>query len=698
MRKYLILSFALVAFSRLAAVAQDAHCGTDKMLNEWIGNDASRMKAYQDFLFEERVDSSFENGKLGKKTVVIVPVVFHVIHNYGVENISKEQILNQMETLNKDYRRQNADTSKTRSQFKSIAADMEIEFRLATKDPDGNCTDGITRTVSELTYGGDESVKELVRWDYTKYLNVWVIHHIGMSNDDGTIIAGYSRFPFQTSSKTDGIIVDYRFIGSIGTSSSSVAGRTLTHEVGHWFGLLHPFQDGCGSTDCSRTGDLVCDTPPVESANFGCPLTSNSCSNDSPDQLDNVENYMDYANGSCQNMFTAGQKSRIYTKYMSGTNSRASNITSATHEATGIFLSNPCAPKADFHTSDYITVICQGSAVTFQDLSWNGDITDRVWTFEGGSPSSSTFEAPVVTYNSPGKYKVTLKAINAQGESEISKTEFIEVLPAEANIKSPYQEPFESEYSPLLWKGLSTDTYGWKIKTGNSNSGQYAAVCVIDASDETGNKYNLYSPPIDLTLHKDLSPKLSFHLAYSLRSSGSGERMVIYGSDDCGKSWLALTGLVGASNMNSHSGNNPDWVPTSSSDWKVIDVNLNQHSFQNSTHLMLRFEVTSAAGNSIFIDDINIDQFSLSTKLPEGYPDIVNISQNANNSGQFTVQSAPTTGTIHMTVVNAVGETVLSLDVPENSEQQFRIFAPGVYILRFDNGSRAMVKKIIVAQ
>ena len=132
-------------------------------------------------------------GVKKKGEVRIIPVVFHVIHAYGDENISKAQIEDQIRILNEDFRRMNADTSNTRDVFKSRASDFEIEFQLARKDPDGNCTEGITRHYSAFTDKGDDPIKSMFpAWDQKKYLNIWVVRNITYSSQLGGTVLGYA--------------------------------------------------------------------------------------------------------------------------------------------------------------------------------------------------------------------------------------------------------------------------------------------------------------------------------------------------------------------------------------------------------------------------------------------------------------------------------------------------------------------------
>ncbi|MFT7591637.1 MAG: hypothetical protein ACI9UJ_001561, partial [bacterium] len=444
----LLFGFFLIANN---GYGQQNHCGTDGFVQGQI--DAQKETAEQIYSVSEEVLSYSENSH-GKKAVVVIPVVFHVIHEYGPENISTAQISDQMRILNEDFRRQNADASSTRDAFKSIAVDCEIEFKLATKDPDGNCTNGITRTFSSLTNGGDEEAKKLEKWDQSMYLNIWVVNTIGRAAN----ILGYAVLPTSNDKSGDGIILRAAYVGSIGTADQNYMGRTLTHEVGHWLGLWHPFQNAqrdangndipdCGTSNCQRSGDWICDTPPVLSASFGCNTARNSCTNDAPDLLDQMENFMDYADGKCANMFSKDQRTRMLAYLANtGSNGRGSHITTTTADKTGINITNPCSPEADFHVTGLQTIVCEGKSVQFEELSWNGTVVDRVWTFEGGSPSSSTFENPTVSYNTSGKYKVTLKVTNAQGTSEITKTEFIEVQGSVAELSSPFLETFQSPF------------------------------------------------------------------------------------------------------------------------------------------------------------------------------------------------------------------------------------------------------------
>lgn len=246
----------------------------------------------------------------GEKALITIPVVIHVVYNGSSQNISEAQIQSQIQVLNEDFRRLNSDADNVWSQ----AADSEIEFCLATVDPNGNATNGIIRKSTTVNgFGTNNSVKSSSSggsdpWPASDYLNVWVC------NIGGGIL-GYAQFPGGSAS-TDGVVNDYRYFGTVGTATAPFnLGRTMTHEVGHYLNLRHIWGDGNCNVD-----DFVSDTPLASGSNGGCQIGSSSCNS-----VDMVQNYMDYSDDACMNLFTQGQKSRMQAALAS---SRASLLNS----------------------------------------------------------------------------------------------------------------------------------------------------------------------------------------------------------------------------------------------------------------------------------------------------------------------------------------------------------------------------------
>jgi len=249
----------------------------------------------------------------------VIPVVVHVIHEGGPENISREQIIDQIDSLNKDFQLQNADTVNIPPPFKPLAGNPQIEFRLAQLDPGGDCTDGIVRVYSPLTKNARNNVKALSYWPSSKYLNIWIVNSIANTGGSPGMVIGFAQFP-GGDPLTDGVVIKYDYMGNIQQAAgSNNNGRTATHEVGHWLNLRHIWGDAqCGN-------DQVTDTPIQFGANLSiCPSWPHvtNCSGNAPNG-DMFTNYMDYTNGDCQNMFSAGQAARMNAALSSGVSSRA---------------------------------------------------------------------------------------------------------------------------------------------------------------------------------------------------------------------------------------------------------------------------------------------------------------------------------------------------------------------------------------
>ncbi len=241
-------------------------------------------------------------------SVITIPVVVHILFHEAGENISDQQVINQIAILNRCFRRTNADSINTPQYFKPLAADCEIEFKLATSDPRKRNTNGIVRKYSPIVWwSADDKMKFSSEtgddaWDSKSYLNIWIC------NLDQ--VAGYSSVISGPANK-DGVVLGFNIIGSTGASDGFNMGKTAVHEVGHWLNLKHLW----GDTDCGD--DLVDDTPKQSTYTVGCPSAIRiSCGNGANGNM--YMNYMDFTEDGCMNMFTYGQKARMRALFVSG--------------------------------------------------------------------------------------------------------------------------------------------------------------------------------------------------------------------------------------------------------------------------------------------------------------------------------------------------------------------------------------------
>jgi len=386
-------------------------CGTMDNLQNEIAADPSRAEYLRQL--DKQTEEWIKNNQdyiNSTKTLITIPVVVHVLYNTTAQNISDAQINSQITALNQDYRNLNADGTNVPSAFQSLRADVEVEFCLATVDPNGATTTGITRTqTSNTSFSMSSNNMKYTSqgghdiWDRDNYLNIWVCNLAGG-------LLGYAQFPGGTAA-TDGVVILYTAFGTMGTAQAPYnKGRSATHEIGHWLNLIHIWADDGGG--CSQD-DQVTDTPVQADMNYGCPsFPQNTCGTDNM-----TMNYMDYTDDGCMYMFTLGQKARM--------------VAALNGPRSPLLTSNVCGttgtpPVADFTAN--VTTIPVGGTVNFTDLSTNTP-TSWSWSFTGGTPATSTSQNPTgITYNTAGTYDVTLTATNSFGSDAETKTAYITVV------------------------------------------------------------------------------------------------------------------------------------------------------------------------------------------------------------------------------------------------------------------------------
>jgi PKD repeat protein len=674
-------------------------CSTDQHAVEMRKQDPSLIQKQQeleDYILEFKKTYN-PIDPTAKKATIIIPVVVHnITHDGGVGSVTKAAIEGQLVTLNEDYNRLNGDAVNTRPLFAPYAGAIDIEFRLAHLDPNGNCTEGIVRAESPYSLSTStnmaENVKSVSYWSSQNYFNIWVIDEI--ENNGTTYVAGYAQFPGNNNNGTYGVVVADQNFGP--------GYRVLTHELGHCLNLLHTFNYG----NCNGGGDQCSDTPPVIEQSFDCDPNRNTCSNDGPfyggDVVDQFENYMSYAN--CQNMYSLQQETRVMSilNNTNTSNGLAHLSTSANLAATG--TGNPygpvtCAPIADFlYDKEFV---CEGGSVTFTDDSYNAIPTAWNWTFIGGTPSSSTVANPTITYNTSGVYSVTHQPSTSAGAGSITKNSIITVSSLTANYIGPISDGFENttQFNNDWIIGSGTDAYDWQNTTNAAATGSRSIkvdnYSVVSSASDVDY---IISPSYDLSASANKTVK--FKVAFAKKASSNTDRLMVYYSLDCGGTWNLKLPLT-TSNLVTAPDHTNLFIPTAS-EWveKTIDFT----AIGSSTNIRFKFQFESGGGNNIYLDDINIGGANGIEDLMNSIGSMNVYPNPTNSSAHISFQLKQNIKNLSIIVRNTLGQEVAkiingqsfnsgkyTLEIDKEGK-----LSSGVYLIEFNADNIIKTQKLII--
>ncbi|MBL0046988.1 MAG: PKD domain-containing protein [Bacteroidetes bacterium] len=611
-------------------------CGTDAKVQEALKRYPHLQKSYTASAMEQekRDIQNFANGYSSAKTsnaIYIIPVVFHIIHENGPENVSDAQVKDAIRVLNNDFRKWNSDTNLIVPAFQALAADCQILFKLAQIDPNGNCTNGIDRIYSSQTNIGDDGSK-LNPWPYQNYYNIWVVKNISPGG-----IAGYAYYPGTAPPNAEGVIILHNYLGSIGTSSP-FSSRVLTHETGHYLDLPHVW----GSTNSPGVAcgdDGVSDTP-ITKGWTSCNLNGTLCTSA---VLENVQNYMEYSY--CTKMFTWGQKSRMVSALNSFDGSRNTLWTNGNLLQTGV--DNPVLCSADFTAFPNAGSLCEGESITFKDVSYNGIPTSWSWSFPGGTlvpPSTANDSMPTVQYPSAGTYSVSLSVSNGSSTASTTKSSFVTVNAATAQfVGNSFIEDFETHLVPGDWivKDLDASGITWQKTSSAQTSGNFS-IFLNNNLANLGDADELISPSINIAAIA--SPYFTFKYAFASRS-GSASKLLVFVSPDCGKSWFQRKGISGTALPTAPS-TFGTFVPQAN-EWKQEVVSI--ANVFSQPNVLIKFKYINEDGNNLFIDDINIIS-------------VLGINPNSASTFDFSIGPNPITAQTKMSIV-LEKKSMISVDV-----------------------------------
>jgi PKD repeat protein len=730
MRKYLFLAILFLGFQFSDAQnSEKMGCGYDIQLKELVKNHPELLIDQQKFdegFAKLKINYNAENyktnGSLTKKgPKYIIPVVVHVFHANGSENISDAQIQATIVGMN-NYFAGTKDSNLVRPVFKEYVANCDIEFRLAKKDPKGNCTNGIVRKYTVQTNRGNDQIKDESAWDTKRYMNIWICKNV---YSGGTQVGGYAYLPFGfgPTSKNGVILISSAFRSDDNTSA---------HEAGHWLGLLHPFQS---EDSCSKENDQVDDTPPVffrpdviggvlqgrgnkcSDPNFNTCVTSSL-----PNEIDYVdmqENVMDYFSGSCSGMmFTLQQKARMI--YCLDT-FRSVLVSPENLIFTGVdgLTPTPCSPIAAFNTRTQ--TICSGGTATFFDYSYNTSSFDSyVWEFEGGTPSTFTGKNPgAVVYNSEGTYNVKLTVTNNKGSNTSVLTDYILVKPANAANSVGwrttadwwYQNTWEKE-GWLFEYEYSSNKFVRNKASFNDVSSMVLPLDPFNQKNSLGNNFNFTSPSFNFS--GTTNPYFAFNYAFARGTTMSGgqsvpttESLTVQSSTDCGKTWIIRVSIPAANISTIGTGTIPssvNFIPNESAKWKEVVFN-NPTSFPKQGNVLFRIVFTYQGGNNFYLDNVRVgdgvvsglnNQLAADLKLavyPNPFSGIASITYDLKEKETVSIELIDIVGKHISTLQNGTqnsGYQSVSID------KNLLNLQAGIYIVQLKVGNSSVSQKIIV--
>ncbi|MDP4933350.1 MAG: zinc-dependent metalloprotease [Salibacteraceae bacterium] len=559
-------------------------CGQQILENQLRSANPALEEAFQNY--ENWISQTqYQSARADK---IIIPVVFHVIHQNGVENIIDEQILDAVRIMNEDYAAINDELTEIDAAFVSRIGTADIEFRLARKDPSGNATNGIDRIESAETSVGDDGSK-LNPWPRSMYLNIWVTDVISVGG-----AAAYAYRPISVagsnSASVDGIISNHRYVGSIGTASNT-SGKTLTHEIGHYLGLPHtwgPTNEPGLATNCS-VDDGISDTPnTIGVGNSSCNTAQVSCSSQ-----DNVQNFMDYA--SCESMFTTGQVNVMRGSLNSSVAERNKLGTSSNLAATGLL---------DLTEANYYTptqTICRGEilqlfdASAYEPDSWSWTLTSPYNTY------TSADQNPEILMDFAGVFDLELTVTQGSVTKTMIQKDAIAVLEY-VGSPVPYFEDFATvDYGWITDEHDVESSRKWEYDTQNGNGDNFSYK-FYNIGSETQSIHDLMFASLDMRSLTSVS--IAFDVAYRQFQATNTDKLALLMSNDCGKVWRTVWSRSGEQLSNNAPLSSSVFAP-SAGDFTTFTVN-NVPIQWASESTLFAFRFTSGGGNNLYLDNINI--------------------------------------------------------------------------------------------
>jgi hypothetical protein len=550
-----------------------------------------------------------------------IPVVVHIIHNGEAvgsgTNLSVAQIQSQIDVLNEDYQRLNDDRVNTPAEFAAVAGSIDVNFTLAKQDPEGLPTTGIVRvqgTQTEWVFDQGPEFKALSYWPAEDYLNIWVVQ---LADD----FLGFAQFPITTlpgtdgpyGRLTDGVVIDYRVFGTIDAGPFNLdpkynRGRTTTHEVAHFFSMLHIFgnEGGCSTTD------FVDDTPVQSSATLTCPThPSLSCSH--PKMF---QNFMDYTDDACMNLFTAGQIARMITVLQNSPRRQSLTVSPGLQsptvfaldlEARRVVSPHPktCAqqiiPNVELRnrgtttvTSAQVQLVVNGNVIETKNVALNM-----------GQLALQTVSFTPIDLPEPGVSNVSFNILQVNGGADNQASNNSASIGASviARTSVPFIETFNA--TPATWEIINFDSGTTWENTEAPKAAQDNRAMFMELFnyENVGSKDKLVSNYI--AVPDDGGPVLKFDRAYARFPNNNDDVLRVLVSSGCSADLSAATEIFNKSGAAlANAGQTTAYFrPSGEGQWVTENISLAPYRGQN---IRLIFETTNGYGNNLYLDNVSV--------------------------------------------------------------------------------------------
>lgn len=626
------LKAEIIARERAAQFTGYRRCGTMEAYEEFFAQHPDARKKFEDD--EKKLAEVINANELRKKqnpsayrtqVVYTIPVVFHVVLSNQAA-LTDAQIQQQLDVLNRDFAGLNADSTNIPAQFQAVRGHSNIQFCRAQRTPAGLPTNGIVRvtssTVSNASTTNDPIKSSAAggsdQWDPTRYVNIW------LGNFSNSSLLGYATFPSGTSegagipANQQGLVILAQSLPG-GTAAPYNLGRTLVHEMGHYFWLRHIWGDGAGCADDFPGTPGIDDTPTQNSATSGCPVGAQAAGCGSPNPPGKMyQNFMDYTDDACYSMFTKGQNTRaeqaLLTYRLSLTTSDGctpivavnndASISAIVTPANGSTVACPTVvpvvtiTNAGTNNLTSATINIELNSVAIGSIPWSGNLTP------GGS-TNVTLPAitPVAGSNT---LRVYTSFPNGAADPNPANDSKSSTFTKSNGVSLPVTEGFQTTPFPAAGWTLNPASGNTWLRVTNAGAGSTASMKADFWNQGSGVTYSLSTPFINVSGVPQVT--ISFDVAHR-GYPGSNDRLRVDVSSDCGATYTTVynktttTGLATGTTLTSA------YTPTTTTapEWRNESINLTGPILAGGV-IIVRFTAVSDFGNNLYVDNINIDQ------------------------------------------------------------------------------------------